>query len=100
MSGGGPPALFDLPWMPLYLGICYLFHPLIGLTATVGALTGLIFGSARTVGQVLGNAALSIALTTIGSAAVTVATGIIVWLWMERLFRAGRVSAERDVEAA
>ncbi|MBU8873780.1 type I secretion system permease/ATPase [Reyranella sp. MMS21-HV4-11] len=38
MSGGGPPALFDLPWMPLYLGICYLFHPLIGLTATVGAL--------------------------------------------------------------
>jgi ATP-binding cassette subfamily C protein len=38
MSGSGPPALFDLPWMPLYLGICYLFHPLIGLTATVGAL--------------------------------------------------------------
>jgi ATP-binding cassette subfamily C protein len=38
MSGTGPAALFDLPWMPLYLGICYLFHPLIGLTATVGAL--------------------------------------------------------------
>ena len=38
MSGPGPAALFDLPWMPLYLGICYLFHPLIGLTATVGAL--------------------------------------------------------------
>ena len=38
MSGPGPGALFDLPWMPLYLGICYLFHPLIGLTATVGAL--------------------------------------------------------------
>ena len=38
MSGGGPAALFDLPWMPLYLGICYLFHPMIGLTATVGAL--------------------------------------------------------------
>lgn len=38
MSGGGPAALFDLPWMPLYLGICYLFHPLLGLTATIGAL--------------------------------------------------------------
>ncbi|WP_296400582.1 type I secretion system permease/ATPase [Reyranella sp.] len=38
MSGGGPAALFDLPWLPLYLGICYLFHPLIGVTATVGAL--------------------------------------------------------------
>jgi PrtD family type I secretion system ABC transporter len=38
MSGGGPAALFDLPWMPLYLGICYIFHPLLGLTATVGAI--------------------------------------------------------------
>lgn len=37
MSGGGPAALFDLPWIPLYLGICYLFHPMLGLTATVGA---------------------------------------------------------------
>jgi ATP-binding cassette subfamily C protein len=38
MAGGGPAALFDLPWLPFYLGICFLFHPLIGLTATVGAL--------------------------------------------------------------
>jgi PrtD family type I secretion system ABC transporter len=38
MSGAGPLALFDLPWMPLYLGICYLFHPWIGLTATIGGL--------------------------------------------------------------
>jgi hypothetical protein len=57
------------------------------LAATVGALTGLIFGTARTVAQVLGNAALGIALTTIGAVAVTVAAGILVWLWMERLFR-------------
>lgn len=57
------------------------------LSATVGALTGLIFGTAQTVGQVLGNAALGIALTTIGAVVVTVATGVLVWLWMERLFR-------------
>ena len=31
LSGTGPPALFDLPWMPLYLGICFLFHPWIGV---------------------------------------------------------------------
>jgi ATP-binding cassette subfamily C protein len=38
MSTVGPAAFFDLPWMPLYLGICFLFHPLIGWTATVGGL--------------------------------------------------------------
>lgn len=38
MSGVGPAALFDLPWMPLYLGICFIFHPLIGLAATAGGL--------------------------------------------------------------
>jgi len=57
------------------------------LTASVGALTGLIFSTAQTVSQVLGNAALGIALTTIGAAIVTVGTGVLVWLWMERLFR-------------
>ncbi len=37
MSGMGPTALFDLPWLPIYLAICFLFHPLIGLAALVGA---------------------------------------------------------------
>jgi PrtD family type I secretion system ABC transporter len=43
LSGMGPIALFDLPWLPVYLFICFLFHPLIGLTALAGAivLTGL-----------------------------------------------------------
>jgi ATP-binding cassette subfamily C protein PrsD len=38
LSGLGPVALFDLPWMPFYIGICFLFHPLIGLTALGGAI--------------------------------------------------------------
>ena len=38
LSGAGPGALFDLPWMPLYLAICFAFHPLIGIAATVGGL--------------------------------------------------------------
>lgn len=33
LSGSGPGALFDLPWIPVYLAICFLFHPLIGAAA-------------------------------------------------------------------
>jgi ATP-binding cassette subfamily C protein len=38
LSGLGPVALFDLPWMPVYLVILFLFHPFIGMTALAGAL--------------------------------------------------------------
>lgn len=37
LAGGGPSALFDLPWMPLYLLVCFAFHPLIGLVTLGGA---------------------------------------------------------------
>src|SRR6478735_9197510 len=29
LSGLGPTALFDLPWLPVYLVICFAFHPYI-----------------------------------------------------------------------
>ncbi len=38
LSGGGPAAFFDLPWLPVYLGICFLFHFWIGVTALAGSL--------------------------------------------------------------
>src|SRR5205807_5130457 len=38
LSGWGPSAFFDLPWMPLYLLLCFLFHFWIGITALVGTL--------------------------------------------------------------
>ncbi len=37
LSGLGPVAMFDLPWMPFYIAICFVFHPLIGVTALGGA---------------------------------------------------------------
>ena len=55
LSGTGPASFFDLPWMPLYLGICFLFHPWIGIAATIGGLIliGLAFlTEARTRKQV------------------------------------------------
>jgi PrtD family type I secretion system ABC transporter len=38
LTGLGPTALFDLPWMPLYLGLCFAFNFYIGLAATLGAI--------------------------------------------------------------
>ena len=38
LAGGGPLGLFDLPWMPFYLAICFLFHPWIGVAAIIGAI--------------------------------------------------------------
>lgn len=37
LASGGPSALFDMPWMPIYIGICFVFHFWIGVTALVGA---------------------------------------------------------------
>jgi ATP-binding cassette subfamily C protein len=38
LSGLGPVAMFDLPWMPFYIAICFMFHPAIGVTALGGAI--------------------------------------------------------------
>jgi ATP-binding cassette, subfamily C, type I secretion system permease/ATPase len=38
LSGSGPIALYDLPWVPVLLLVCYLFHPWIGLTALAGTI--------------------------------------------------------------
>jgi len=37
LSSPGIPALFDLPWVPAYLLLLYLLHPVIGLLATGAA---------------------------------------------------------------
>ena len=37
ISGSGVVAFFDLPWMPIYLGVLFLFHPLIGVVGIAGA---------------------------------------------------------------
>jgi len=38
LSGQGPIAFFDLPWIPIYLAICFAFHVWIGLAALAGAI--------------------------------------------------------------
>lgn len=36
MAGSGPAALFDLPWLPVYLCAVFLLHPVLGTAALVG----------------------------------------------------------------
>jgi len=38
LTGLGPTAVFDLPWVPFYIGLCFLFHVWIGVTATAGVI--------------------------------------------------------------
>jgi ATP-binding cassette subfamily C exporter for protease/lipase/ATP-binding cassette subfamily C protein EexD len=38
LSGPGIFAIFDAPWLPLFLILIYLFHPVLGATATLGGL--------------------------------------------------------------
>jgi ATP-binding cassette subfamily C protein len=38
LTSAGPTAIVDLPWVPVFLAICFLIHPWLGLAATAGAL--------------------------------------------------------------
>jgi ATP-binding cassette, subfamily C, type I secretion system permease/ATPase len=38
LTSSAPVALVDLPWMPVFLAICFLIHPLLGGTALAGAI--------------------------------------------------------------
>ena len=37
LTSPGPIAIVDLPWMPVFLAICFLVHPWLGFVAVVGA---------------------------------------------------------------
>jgi ATP-binding cassette subfamily C protein len=38
LTGAGPIAIVDLPWMPFFLAICFLIHPLIGFLSLAGGI--------------------------------------------------------------
>ena len=72
LSGAGPTALFDFPWLPVYLALVFLLHPLLGWFATAGALA-LIFVTflteLRSVGPIQSATASGAARFSFGEAA-------------------------------
>lgn len=44
ITGQGVLAFFDVPWTPIFMMLCFAFHPWLGWVATIGALV--IFGLA------------------------------------------------------
>ena len=47
MSSTGLTAFFDLPWLPIYVAVCFLFHPLMGVAVLFGARAGLLAHAAH-----------------------------------------------------
>src|SRR5260370_7772454 len=37
LSGMGPTAFLDMPWTPIFVIALFIFHPVIGVVATLGA---------------------------------------------------------------
>ena len=37
VSGPGPSAFFDLPWVPVYLGLIFFMHPILGIFSVIAA---------------------------------------------------------------
>jgi PrtD family type I secretion system ABC transporter len=38
LTGSGPIAIVDLPWIPVFLTVCFLIHPWLGLASTAGGI--------------------------------------------------------------
>lgn len=94
VAGPACGALFDLPWMPLYLAICFVFHPWIGVAVLLGVV---LLGSLTWVTDVLGRPLLARSLdlaagrravvdTTVRNAPLIAALGMrtrLVETWLE-----------------
>ncbi len=88
MSGLGPAALFDLPWIPIYLVFIYLLHPMLALVATAGAvalilltfLTEYLSASSIKAGSLAGSRRLALAETARRNAEAIQAMGLAKYL--------------------
>ena len=45
LTGPGPTAIVDMPWMPVFLAICFLIHPWLGILALAGGILLIVIAS-------------------------------------------------------
>lgn len=84
LTGQGILAFFDAPWVPLFLGLCFAFHPWLGLVATGGAVVIFLlalaneFSTRKTLAEAgrAGNGASHFVSTTMLNAEVIRALGM------------------------
>lgn len=96
LTGAGAVALFDLPWVPIYVAVCFLLHPAIALAAVAAMLLlgGLSWLNERATKRLLAEAARSAAMFS-GSMEATLAAGGMLGALGMRAALADRHQAER-----
>ncbi|HEY2594272.1 MAG TPA: type I secretion system permease/ATPase [Chloroflexota bacterium] len=79
IAGAGIVALFDVPWTVVYIALCFVLHPVLGVLALCGsgALVGLSLGTERATRTLLDEAA-NTAARAYGSQARAAAIGEVV----------------------
>lgn len=84
LTGAGLIALCDVPWVPIFLAVCFVFHPMLGWVATSGAVVIFIlallneFATKKTLNEATaaGQAAQHFANTTLQNVEVIRALGM------------------------
>ncbi|HEY1425061.1 MAG TPA: type I secretion system permease/ATPase [Caulobacteraceae bacterium] len=90
ISGPAALALFDTPWIPIYIITCFIVHPAIGALALFGAvlLAGLALLNERATHDVDRRAAQATAAGAYGQEAVSASADVIRSLGMSSAFQA------------
>ena len=90
ISGPAALAVFDTPWIPIYIIVCFLVHPVIGALALGGAilLGGFAILNERATRDVDRQAARAVAAGAFGQDAVTSSADVIRSLGMSSAFQA------------
>jgi ATP-binding cassette subfamily C protein len=82
-------ALFDAPWIPIYIVVCFIVHPLIGAFALIGALVlgALAVLNERSTREVNRQAAEAAAASSVGQDSISASADVVRSLGMSQAFQ-------------